>query len=159
MEFSIQMQDAIKKLRRRVNDFSSDSPIFSDVEMYEFISDAVDELEIEYLKKGRRVYNGDFVYIKDTSKTVKVTPAETNIYALQAAIFLTLSIKSQADRDNFSLRKPNLSVDTSHQSKDHLDTLNLLKKELHGALMRNLSSSSIGGFRVSGDERPPRVGG
>lgn len=150
ISYSDQMLRAIGQLRRRINDTNETSPTFSDEQLYGYISDAVDHLELTSFKKGRAVEDGDFV--SGTSLLpVTVPRPEQFLYVLQAAILVTMGIKSKADRDNFSLRKPNLSVDTSRQSSDHAETIRSLQDELNTRLF-NMSSTTFSGARFSGDE-------
>jgi len=134
VEFSEQMQKAINKLRRRINDTDQSSPVYQDEELYDLIADAVDELELHMYQKGRTVADGDFVR-QGSGLPVTVTPAEMSLYVLQAALIFAMGTKAKADRDNFSLRKPNLSVDTSGQSADHAETIRILQDEIRRTLM------------------------
>ena len=145
LQLSEQMLDTIAKLRRRIHDTDSFPPTYSDELLYGYIGDAVDELELGLYKKGRRVDDGDFVTLGGSS--IRVPSTDQSLYALQAAILFTKAIKSRSDRDNFSLRKPNLSVDTSGQSQDHAETLMSLEQELRAKL---ISMASVGGYLVSG---------
>lgn len=145
LQLSEQMLNTIEKLRRRIHDTDSSPPAYSDELLYGYIGDAVDELELGLYKKGRRVNNGDFTNVGGVS--ISVPSVDQSIYALQAAILFTKGVKSRSDRDNFSLRKPNLSVDTSGQSKDHAETLRSLEQELRAKI---ISMANIGGYQVSG---------
>lgn len=73
------------------------------------------------------------------------------VYAIQAAILVVTAIKIKADRDNFSLRKPTLSVDTSRQSQDHAVTLQILKDDLNVRIV-SIMTSNLTGYRHSADE-------
>ena len=148
VDLSTQMLSTIGKVRRRINDIDPSVYLYTDEELYGYVGDAVDHLEMNYFKRGRTVDGGDFVLVS-SNHMVLVPPAEQNVYAIQATILITTSIKSKADRDNFSLRKPNLSVDTSRQSSDHAETLSKLEGELHSHLF---TLSSISGARHSGDD-------
>ena len=58
-----------------------------------------------------------------------------------------------ADRDNFALKKSNLSVDTSKQSEDHARTIEMLEKKLVDyAVGLSLHTLLSHGNRHSGDE-------
>lgn len=148
--FSEQMTYTIKALRRRINDIDEDAPLFSDEDLYNYIADAVDELELSLFKKDRYVDGGNFK--KTTTDEVATVPQpERMIYVIQAAILVITAIKIKADRDNFALRKPTLSVDTSRQSRDHAETLQILKEDLITRIV-SVMTSVMTGYRFSGDE-------
>lgn len=154
MEFSTQMQDVIAKVRRQINDLdiSEDTLLFSDEEIYGYIVDACDELELSFLRRNRAVENGDFVN-ETTGQPVRVKGSERTIYALKAAIKIVQAIKARADRDNFALKKSNLSVDTSKQSEDHARTIEMLEKKLVDyAVGLSLHTLLNHGNRHSGDD-------
>lgn len=144
IQYSEQMKRAISRLRRRVHDLDEENLRFSDKVLYEYISDAVDELEIHDYKKGVYVANGDFLSKKDNSPVI-VSPEDIAIYTLKSHILLKTGIKDVADRDNFSLRKNNLSVDTTKQSTDHAVTLKELEAQLRQMLYRK---NVIRGYRI-----------
>ena len=151
LELSDQMRYTIGVLRRRINDLDiDDAPLFEDETLYQYIADAVDELELFMFKKNRYVDGGDF---RDTltDQVVHVTQPERMVYAIQAAILVVTAIKIKADRDNFSLRKPTLSVDTSRQSQDHAVTLQILKDDLNVRIV-SIMASNLTGYRHSADE-------
>lgn len=151
LELSDQMRYTIGVLRRRINDLDiDDAPLFEDETLYQYIADAVDELELFMFKKNRYVDGGDF---RDalTDQVVHVTQPERMVYAIQAAILVVTAIKIKADRDNFSLRKPTLSVDTSRQSQDHAVTLQILKDDLNVRIV-SIMTSNLTGYRHSADE-------
>jgi hypothetical protein len=145
LELSEQMLDTIDKLRRRIHDTDSTPPTYSDENLYGYIQDAVDEMESGLYKRGRTTMNGDFT--NTGGHPVKVPSIDQSLYALQAAILFTKGIKSRSDRDNFSLKKPNLSVDTSGQSADHAQTLESLERELRA---RIIAMADFSGFHVTG---------
>lgn len=144
MEFSEQMKRAINRLRRRIHDMDQENLRFTDDDLYGYISDAVDELEMGRYAKGVAVDEGDFVRRAD-GRPVVITIDDMVIYTIKAQILLKLSLKDIADRDNFSLRKNNLSVDTTKQSSDHKETLEILEKHLDQYIYR---SRKIVGVRV-----------
>lgn len=151
LELSDQMRYTIGVLRRRINDLDiDDAPLFEDETLYQYIADAVDELELFMFKNNRYVDGGDF---RDTltDQVVHVTQPERMVYAIQAAILVVTAIKIKADRDNFSLRKPTLSVDTSRQSQDHAVTLQILKDDLNVRIV-SIMTSNLTGYRHSADE-------
>lgn len=56
LELSDQMRYTIGVLRRRINDLDiDDAPLFEDETLYQYIADAVDELELFMFKKNRYV--------------------------------------------------------------------------------------------------------
>lgn len=142
--YSEQMKSTISKLRRRAND-TVQPYTFSDELLYGFIADAVDALELESLRMGRAVKDGDFIDAR-TGRPVEVSSSEQAVYVLKAFILLTTAIKSGSDRDNFNLRKPNLAVDTSKQSSDHAETIRLLNQELDKLLFNLIFNGSGGGM-------------
>ncbi len=148
--FSNQISHTINMVRRKINDPNIDAPLFTDSEICDYIADAVDELELFLFKKGRYVDEGQF---KDalTDRETSVPQPERTIYSIQASILIITAIKIKADRDNFALRKPTLSVDTSRQSSDHAETLAILKSELMSRIV-GLVTSTVMGFRYSADE-------
>lgn len=154
MEFSNQMQDVIAKVRRQINDLNlpEDTLLFTDEDIYGYIIDAVDEMEISFLRRNRAVQDGDFID-EATEQPTKVKGSERTMYALQASIKIVQSIKARADRDNFALKKSNLSVDTSRQSEDHARTIEMLEKKLVDyAVGLSLNTLLRHGNRFSGDE-------
>lgn len=148
--FSEQLNHMISMLRRRINDTDTDAPLYEDEDLYYFLTDAVDELELYLFKKNRYISDGEFRDVL-TNKEIVVPHPERIIYVIQAAILVITAIKIKADRDNFALRKPTLSVDTSRQSQDHAKTLEILKEDLTARIVSVVSSTMVG-YRFSGDE-------
>lgn len=134
----------VPKLRRRIGD-DVEPYAFPDERLEGFIQDAVDYLETGMYKKGRRVMGDNIV--DSEGNAVILSGSEQAIYVIQAAILFTKATKSRADRDNFALRKPNLSVDTSGQSSDHEKTIAILEDELRKTIT-SLAIMNIGGYRV-----------
>ncbi len=150
VEFSDQIKYTIDVLRRRINDTDDNAFLYEDIDLYYYISDAVSELEVSLFQKGVYVDKGDFRSML-SDEVVFVPQPDRVIYAIQAAILVITAIKIKADRDNFALRKPTLSVDTSRQSQDHAETLNILKDDLMARIV-STATFSLTGFRHSGDE-------
>lgn len=138
------IKSMVPKLRRRIGD-DVEPYAFPDERLEGFIQDAVDHLETGMYKKGRRVM-GDSI-VDSEGNAVILSGSEQAIYVIQAAILFTKATKSRADRDNFALRKPNLSVDTSGQSSDHEKTIAILEDELRKTIT-SLAIMNIGGYRV-----------
>lgn len=144
MEFSEDVAKAIERLRFRIRDTNDSAYTFSSEELYEYLSQAVDELEIREYKKGIYLEDGEFRR-RASGSPAKVDHADITIYTLKAHILIKMSLKDQADRDNFALRKNNLSVDTTGQSKNHAESIEYLEKQLKRLIF---SSSRIYGVRV-----------
>lgn len=138
------IKSMVPKLRRRIGD-DVEPYAFPDERLEGFIQDAVDHLETGMYKKGRRVMVDNIV--DSEGNAVIISGGEQAIYVIQAAILFTKATKSRADRDNFALRKPNLSVDTSGQSSDHEKTIAILEDELRKTIT-SLAIMNIGGYRV-----------
>lgn len=140
IQLSPQMLNTIAKVRRRIDDTST-PPLYSDLDIYGYISDAVDELESTNYHKGIYVEDGDF--------SSPISNTDQSIYALRAAIIVLQGIKSRTDRDNFALRKQNLTVDTSGQSSDLAVTIKLLSDELEKSISNSIFLASFkAGFRI-----------
>lgn len=138
------MNKAISRFRLRIQDVEDENARFTNSDLYEYISFAVDELEMDEYRKGIYVDEGDFLN-KSNGKPAPVTTDDIIIYVLKAQILLKIALKDIADRDNFSLSKNNLRVDTSQQSSDHKDSLEILEKQLKQYLYRR---KRITGVRV-----------
>lgn len=142
--FSEQIKDTIARLRRSINDLEEEQD-FTDEVFYDYLRDAVDELEAGEYKRHREIKNGDFY--SSNGRVQSVANAERTLYALKAHSNIKLGIKDKADRDNFMLRKNNLTVDTSGQSDNHKNTLSILDAKIN-KLLYQLRYSNINGVRV-----------
>jgi len=117
----MKLADTIQMLRRRIND-TSEEPAFSDADLKGYILDALAKLQVRVPDFDITIENDEF--------NRDITPAEASLVALQAHVLITEAVKSSADRDNFTIRKGRLEIDTSGQSADHARTLEHLTKEL-----------------------------
>lgn len=142
--FSPEVKDTINRLRRSINDLEEERD-FTDQILYEYLQDAVDELEMGDYKKGRYINTGEFYNSKNIIEWVPNT--ERMLYSVKAHILMKTGIKDKADRDNFLLRKNKLTIDTSSQSDDHEKTISILNERLNKMLYQ-LKHSPISGVRV-----------
>lgn len=142
--YSEQVKDTLERMRRSISDIEEEQD-FSDDTLYYYLCDAVDELEIGDYKKGLHVDKGDFYDSKN--RVVSIPSTDKMLYALKAHILFKTSIKDKADRDNFALHKNKLTVDTSGQSNNHKQTLEMLETRL-SKLLYQLNNRLIHGIRV-----------
>lgn len=146
MTYSEQMTAVIGRLRRKISDTDTLDFTYQDEDLYNYISDAVEELEAGAYSKSYEVSNGDFILTSDGITPAELTSKDINVYLIQAHIIITQALKSQADRENFALRKNGLTVDTTMQSANHDNTLKELKQDLSRAIVR--ATSGIIGTRI-----------
>lgn len=118
------MSDLVAKLKRRLRDTENE---FSNLE--EYIEDAIDEL----------YYLFDDLSVQNAELTREVTSNEATVIVIQAQILIETGLKSSGDRSNFKIRKENITIDNTQQSKDHATTLELLYQELDKAILRNIT--------------------
>lgn len=126
------MNDLVSRLQRRLNDTENE---FTNLDGY--IEDAIGELS--YLFLDLEVTNGEL--------SREVTNSEATIITIQAHILVETGLKSSSNRNNFRIKKENISIDNTQQSRDHGSTLNLLHEELDRAIHRHIVGD-IEGIRV-----------
>lgn len=133
------MQDCLDALRRRIGD--TDTPYtYADSLLTGYISDAVNEVELDY-ERGISVQYGTFPKDISTSDVV--------LFCVKAHYLMTLRNKDLSDRNNFRMVKGRLTLDNTNQSKDHADMLAHLTAEYTRVLFRAKSGgNSIKGVRV-----------
>lgn len=118
----MKLMDTVQALRRRLND-TSQEPTFSDDVLKGYIADALAKLAARVPRFDITIENGDY--------NREITPTESALIALQAHVLVTEALKSSADRDNLTIRKGRLQIDTSQQSADHSYTIDHLTEELN----------------------------
>lgn len=132
------MTDIVSILRRRIGD-TTQTYTYDDTTLQGYISDAVGLVELEW-EQLYEVVNGLF--------NMDVDSKSANVFAIKAHYLLALATKDVADRNNFLMKKGTLTLNNSHQSKDHLDTLNAIDKEYKRALYRAKNGGSLHGLRM-----------
>lgn len=133
------MPDCLNTLRRRIGD--TDTPYtYADSLLIGYISDAVNEVELDY-KRGIFVDNNIF----DND----ITSQDVVLFCIKAHYLLTLRNKELSDRNNFRMVKGRLTLDNTNQSKDHAETLEVIADEYRRVLYRiKNGGKSIQGVRV-----------
>ena|SRR5437763_3642359 len=132
------MTDVLQIFRRRIGDLTLPYT-YDDSILQGYIEDAVAQVEIDW----HRGYSVDFgLFNMSPSKQ------DANLFCIKAHYILQLSIKDQADRNNFRMVKGRLTLDNTNQAKDHLDTLNILNEEYKKFLLRAKNGPTIKGVRM-----------
>jgi hypothetical protein len=135
---ALAMADVLLTFRRRIGDLTVPYT-YDDSTLEGYLSDAVARVEDDWT----RGFSVDFGLFNQAP-----TKSDANLFCIKAHYLLQLSIKDQADRNNFRMVKGRLTLDNTNQAKDHLDTLNLLNEEYKSALLRAKNGSTIKGIRL-----------
>jgi hypothetical protein len=142
----ITVDDVLKVFRRRIGD--TDTPFtYEDDLLYGYISDAVNQVEIDY-NRGISVNittEGDITTATFDSP-IDLQGGDAQLFAIKAHYIITLRTKDRSDRDNFRMVKGRLTLDNTNQSKDHAETLRLLDIEYKNTLYK----ARTGGFSIKG---------
>lgn len=134
----MQMSDIILILRRRIGDTLTPTT-YDDNTLTGYIEDSVAQVELEWFQQYD-ASNG--LFNRDVDKN------SATVFAIKAHFLLALSIKDQADRNNFLMKKGRLTLDNRNQSKDHLDTIEAIDKEYKRALYRAKNNGALQGIRM-----------
>jgi hypothetical protein len=134
----MEMYQVIEILRRRVGD-TEDPFTYDDDLLTGYIEDAVAYVELDW-ERGYEVEFGSF--------NLEPSRIDANLFAVKAHYLIKLRTKDQADRNNFRMVKGRLTLDNTNQSKDHLDTLEMIDKEYRQLLHRSKNGGSIKGLRM-----------
>lgn len=132
------MADVLLVFRRRIGDLVAPYT-YDDNTLTGYIEDAVAKVEMDWYR-GYSVDNGVF--------NIEPSKQDTSLFCIKAHYLLQLSIKDQADRNNFRMVKGRLTLDNTNQAKDHLDTLNMLNDEYKKTLLRAKNGPTIKGVRM-----------
>jgi hypothetical protein len=132
------MSDVLLVFRRRIGDLTTPYT-YDDITLQGYIEDAVAQVEMDWTR-GFSVDFGLFNQIP--------TKQDASLFCIKAHYLLQLSIKDQADRNNFRMVKGRLTLDNTNQAKDHLDTLNMLNEEYRKVLLKAKNGSTIKGIRL-----------
>lgn len=143
--------DILSIVRRRIGD--TDAPYtYADDLLMGYISDAIDQVEIEYSRNisvsiETDEQTGDT--LTEIVSPVDLVRADFQLYATKAHYLIVLRTKGQADRDNFRMVKGRLTLDNTNQSDDHAETLRIIDAEYKRALYRvKNGNSSLKGVRM-----------
>lgn len=135
---ALAMADVVSIFRRRIGDITSPYT-YDDTALQGYIEDAVAQVEADWY----RGYSVDFGLFN-----LPPSKQDANLFCIKAHYLLQLSIKDQADRNNFRMVKGRLTLDNTNQAKDHLDTLNMLNDEYKRFLLRAKNGPTIKGLRL-----------
>lgn len=135
--------DCLLVLRRRIGD--TDLPYtYDDTLLTGYINDSVQAVELDWTRGFDIDSNGNFT----STESYVVSKKDLNLFSVKAHYLITLRTKDKADRDNFRMVKGRLTLDNTGQSKDHMDTLNMLDKEYKRTLHQTKNGTTIKGVRM-----------
>jgi hypothetical protein len=151
------VSDCLSMLRRRIGD--TDTPfVFTDDLLYGFISDSVNQVELDY-KRGfiitSSVDNTDpsnpvttYSFSNYLDGTLEPGVLDLELFVVKAHFNVVLRTKVKADRDNFRMVKGRLTLDNTNQAGDHKDTLEILDREYRKTLLQIKNNGQIKGVRL-----------
>ncbi|HLI46306.1 MAG TPA: hypothetical protein VKU94_03850 [Geobacterales bacterium] len=137
------LADCLPILRRRIGDMVSPYT-YSDTVLESYLSDAIQYVETDW-NRGLDVDSDNNIV---SPNNIVLTKKDLNLFCVKAHYLIQLMSKDQADRNNFRMVKGRLTLDNTNQSKDHLDTLNLLDKEYRRLLHQTKNGPTIRGIRM-----------
>ena len=123
MAVPVDMSYALAQLRRRIKDNGVSQPeVYTDTLLIGLLSDAVDEVEMEW-PRG--------IYVNPTTNEFSqtITNLDSALFTIRANILFASFMKEESDRTNLNFSKARLHIENIQQSRDHAMQLQRLEAE------------------------------
>lgn len=143
---AIDLDSIVNRTRRLINDTDSTNFTRSTAEMYDYVSDANDEIPLDYF---------DFTTFVVTGGNISPTPdgIDAQLIATKTALNITLEDVREAAGDSILIQTGDIKLDTSKAPPHLVAVLEFLNSSYNGMILSlnmdgKSSSSAATGIRV-----------